>query len=461
MILDRVNRVYFAGIGGIGMSALAWYCLDRGLAISGYDKTPSRITEQLQDKGVPIHFEDEVSAIPKDVLNDSKTLVVYTPALPPDHRGLNYFRAKGYAILKRSDLLGEITKTHFTIAIAGTHGKTSTSGMVTHLLKQAGIDCYALVGGVLSNYQSNYIAARNKNCELFVVEADEFDKSFLKLEPNISVINSTEPDHLDIYGDSTKVAEGFQQFADKLVDQGSLCTFEETQIQAPEQTKRFIKYGFDKGSDVQATNVRIEDAHFVFDLTLKGQTIKDISMGVAGRHNIQNMLAAISAVSGLPEFDVTTIRNAAASFKGIKRRFEYIVRNQRHIYIDDYGHHPSELKATIGALKQLYPNKRITGIFQPHLYTRTRDFMDDFAQVLSALDEVLLLDIYPAREKPIDGITSEELLKKVNCAHKKHMTNEALLNYISESKPELLCTLGAGDIDRLVDPIKKILEGHE
>lgn len=448
MNIKDLNKLYFIGIGGIGMSAIARYFNAIGKEISGYDKTETDLTKSLQKEGISIHFEDNVDLIPKDV-----DLVVYTPAIPSDHAELCYYRTNNYSVKKRSEVLGLITKDSFTVAVAGTHGKTTTSSIVAHLLKQSSVDCNAFLGGITQNYNTNLLLAENS--ENTVVEADEYDRSFLTLHPNISIITSVDADHLDIYGDKDVMIESYQMFADQLCDDGILIL--NKRINDLILTKgKTITYGIDCNADYVASGVRVVDGSFFFDIITPTGSIKNVRFGVPGRHNIENAIAA-TAVADRMGVSLVEIKSALESFKGIKRRFEYIVKTNEVIYIDDYAHHPEELKATISSVKELYPNKKITGVFQPHLYTRTRDFADEFAKSLELLNEVIVLDIYPAREKPIEGINAEMLLKRINIINKKTCSKQNLVEELAGRRLEVLLTLGAGDIDKLIEPIKKEL----
>ena len=448
MILKDINSIYFIGVGGIGMSAIARYFKALGKEVSGYDRTETKLTIDLMKEGIDIHYEDDVNQIPKDI-----DLVVYTPAIPVDHKELQFFKTNNYTLMKRSEVLGLITKDSFTVAVAGTHGKTTTSSIVAHLLKSSSVNCNAFLGGITKNYNSNLILTEGSNN--VVVEADEYDRSFLTLFPNISIITSVDPDHLDIYGNSEAMLESYQLFADQLDDDGVLIL--NSRINDLILTKgKVITYGIDCNADYVASGVRVENGNFLFDIILPTGSIKNVKFGVPGRHNIENALAAV-VVADCMGASLVEIKSALESFQGIKRRFEYILKNEEVVYIDDYAHHPEELKATISSVKELYPNKKITGVFQPHLYSRTRDFADDFAKSLELLNEVIVLDIYPAREEPIEGVNSEMLLKKINIKNKKNCNKQNLVAELSERRLEVLLTMGAGDIDKLIDPIKKQL----
>jgi UDP-N-acetylmuramate--alanine ligase len=448
MSLKDVNKIYFIGIGGIGMSAIARYFNAIGKQVAGYDKTETKLTSQLQAEGIDIHFEDDINLAPKDA-----ELIVYTPAVPDDHSEYRYFLSNHYKVLKRSEILGLITKDSFTVAVAGTHGKTTTSSIVAHLLKQSSVDCNAFLGGITQNYNSNLILSEGANNT--VVEADEYDRSFLTLFPNISVITSVDADHLDIYGDANAMVESYQLFADQLSDDGTLII--NKKINDLILTKgKTVTYGIDCLADYVASGVRVESGSFVFDIVTPSKSIRNIRFGVPGRHNIENAVAAVAAAD-MMGVSCEEIKVALENFKGIKRRFEYIINNEDVIYIDDYAHHPVELTATISSVRELYPDKKVTGVFQPHLYTRTRDFADDFAKSLELLNEVIVLDIYPAREEPIEGVNAEMLLKRINIKNKKNCSKQNLVAELSNRRLEVLLTLGAGDIDKLIEPIRKEL----
>ncbi|GAB3935837.1 UDP-N-acetylmuramate--L-alanine ligase [Mucilaginibacter myungsuensis] len=450
MELRNIQRVYLAGIGGIGMSGLARYFARLGCIVCGYDKTSTDLTLALQHEGIQVIYEDRAEFIP---INFDKpcdgTLIIYTPAMPKDSAILNYFKQKGFELFKRSQVLGLISKGMYTVAVAGTHGKTTTSCMVAHILKDSGKDCSAFLGGIAANYQSNVLYGDN---DIMVVEADEYDRSFLTLHPDIAIITSMDADHLDIYGDHSHLTESFRLFASQIKDGGHLVYRRGLLIQHDGTT-----YSIDENSDIIASNVRITDGDFYFDFTNADHRINDIKMGIAGIHNIENATAAIQACL-LLDVDPNAIKSALASFKGVKRRFEYIVKNDQHIYIDDYAHHPEELRAAIASVRRLYPDKKLTVVFQPHLFTRTRDFADGFAEVLDMADQLLLLDIYPARELPLEGVNSQMLLGRMKLWNKRKCGKQEVLDIVRIENPELLLTVGAGDIDQLVQPLKNILE---
>ncbi|MCD0488433.1 UDP-N-acetylmuramate--L-alanine ligase [Pedobacter sp. MC2016-14] len=448
MELDAINRIYFVGIGGIGMSAIARYFAKRGCVVCGYDKTRTNLTIALEQEGILISYLDDESSLPVCFLeNHEDTLIVYTPAVPKNSLILNYFKDNGFSLKKRSEVLGIISKGQFCIAVAGTHGKTTTSSMIAHILTHSGYGCTAFLGGITTNYNSNFLIGENN---VVVVEADEFDRSFLTLHPDLSVITSMDADHLDIYGDAAHLHESFHLFAGQLKEGGTLF------VKAGLPISNGVTYSLWENSDAYGSNIRVVDHSFVFDYHCELEEIKDLHLLLPGKHNVENAVAAISIALKLG-IDTTKIKDAVASFTGVKRRFEYIVNTPGHIYIDDYAHHPEELRACFDAVRQLYPDKKLTVIFQPHLFTRTRDFADGFAEVLSSVDELILLEIYPAREIPIEGVNSALLLDKMTLGNKQILTKGAALEKIKTERPELLVTVGAGDIDTLIPQLKATL----
>lgn len=448
MELSKINRVFFVGIGGIGMSALARYFAKRGQVVCGYDKTQTKLTETLTQEGILITYLDEISALPNEFSDhQDDTLVVYTPAIPKDSKILNHFIERGFTLKKRSEVLGIISKGMFCIAVAGTHGKTTTSSIVAHVLKDTGYDCTAFLGGITSNYNSNVLFGKNN---VVVVEADEYDRSFLTLHPDIAVVTSMDADHLDIYGDKSHLEESFRLFAGQLKAEGTLYAHEGLSLEES------ISYAASSTAVAKAENLRVEGSKFIFDYNSVAQSINDISLMLPGRHNVENTTVAIAIALQLG-IDAEKIKQAVANFKGVKRRFEYIVNNSNQIYIDDYAHHPEELRACFDAVRQLYPDKKLTVIFQPHLFTRTRDFADEFAKVLSTADELMLLEIYPARELPIEGINAQFLLDKITLADKQVCGKDFVVQYVRDTKPELILTVGAGDIDTIIEPLKNTL----
>lgn len=448
MELRNIQRVYPIGIGGIGMSGLARYFAHLGCIVCGYDKTPTDLTDELHNEGIQITFEDNCENVPKSFRDvDEGTLIIYTPAIPKDSDILNFFQRKGFTLWKRSQVLGLISKGRFTIGVAGTHGKTTTSTMVAHILKDSGKDCSAFLGGIASNYQTNVLFGNN---DIVVVEADEYDRSFLTLYPDIAIVTSMDADHLDIYGDHSQLTESFRMYASQIKPGGTLIHRKGLPLE------KGFTYSITETADAIAKNIRVEDGDFYFDFVSGDVSIKNIKLGIAGVHNIENAVAA-SKVGLMLGISGDAIKRALGSFKGVKRRFEYIVKTPAHIYIDDYAHHPEELRATISSIKKLYPNKKLTTIFQPHLYTRTRDFVEGFAEVLDMSDEVLLLDIYPARELPIEGVTSAIILDLMKLENRQIISKEAAIEKVRSEQPALLLTVGAGDIDQLVQPLKSAL----
>ncbi|HWZ16619.1 MAG TPA: UDP-N-acetylmuramate--L-alanine ligase [Mucilaginibacter sp.] len=449
MELSNIQRVYLIGIGGIGMSGLARYFHHAGRVVCGYDKTQTDLTTELHHEGIQIVFEDEADLIPLNFLSpDAGTLIIYTPAIPKDSAILNFFIEKGFELFKRSQVLGIISKGMFTVAVAGTHGKTTTSTMVAHILKDSGKDCSAFLGGISSNYQSNVLYGKN---DIVVVEADEYDRSFLTLYPNIAIITSMDADHLDIYGDHAHLTESFKLFASQIKPGGTLIHRKGLPLGSG------FTYAVEDTADAYASNIQIKNGDFYFDFKNSKNTIADIKLGIAGMHNIENAVAAIEAALIL-DVSPEAIKSALGSFKGVKRRFEYIVKNDKHIYIDDYAHHPEELKACIRSVKRLYPGKKLTTIFQPHLYTRTRDFADGFAEALDLADELIMLDIYPARELPIAGVNADMILARMKMLNKRKCGKQETIELVNKEKPALLLTVGAGDIDQMVQPLKIALQ---
>jgi UDP-N-acetylmuramate--alanine ligase len=455
MNLNQIHNVYFIGIGGIGMSALARYFQNIGKNVSGYDKTPTMLTAELMANGMSIHFEDNISLIPSDYYVEN-TLVIITPAVPISHSEWNYFLERDYVVKKRAEVLGIITKDTFCFAVAGTHGKTTTSSILGHILFESGADVTAFIGGIVENYHSNLIG---NGKTVTVVEADEFDRSFLHLHPNIACVTSMDADHLDIYGDATAIEDSFREFADKVENKNNLFVsrglpLDGIQIEIIGKQSQVPPLGV-RGLFI-AFNIRIENGFYVFDVQTPLEIIKNLQFGLPGRHNLMNALMALAMAKtyGTP---TESIANALASFKGIQRRFSYQIKSEKLVYIDDYAHHPTEINAVHQAVRELYPNQKVLAIFQPHLFSRTKDFADDFAKSLSQFDEVILLDIYPARELPMEGITSSWLLSKMEKNHKKLVSKDALIPSILESDAKIIVTIGAGDIGELVPKIKEAL----
>jgi UDP-N-acetylmuramate--alanine ligase len=444
MNLDNIRSVYFIGIGGIGMSSLAQYFHANNKLVAGYDKTPSIITDGLGALGVHIHFEDSAENIEATFLDVETTLVVYTPAIPKNNKELNYFIDNGFKVLKRSQILGLITANTFCLAVAGTHGKTTTTSILGHLMNECNVPLTAFLGGVSENYNSNLIL---NGTEVSVVEADEFDRSFLTLSPDMACITSMDADHLDIYGDASEVKKSFEDFSKKIKPSGKLFVRNGLPLKG-------ITYGIEDDSDYCGQNIKIENGAYVFDVKTPKTVLKDIQFNLPGRHNLSNALIALAmAVEyGCPHQQLV---KALASYKGVKRRFTYHIKTDDFVFIDDYAHHPEEINAAHQAVREMYPNKKVLAVFQPHLYSRTRDFVDDFATSLSQFDEIMLMDIYPARELPIEGITSAWLLDKIENTNKQLVTKENLLLKIHESEAQVLLTIGAGDIGEQVKIIKK------
>lgn len=435
------------------MSALARYFLQEGYRVSGYDKTPSVLTDQLSKEGASIHFEDLGSRVIESIENRDSVLVVYTPAIPAEMGELAFFKSNGYEILKRAQLLGKITNEQKTLAVAGTHGKTTTSCMLAHVLDVSSMKCNAFLGGISTNFNSNYKG--DIDAAFAVVEADEFDRSFLNLSPFASIVTTTDADHLDIYGDSKEFSEGFRLYAKCVAEQGFLVCHEEVEL----GHKNLITYGWADSNDYQLVRVKSKDGTYMMDVSVRGAVWNDVSLGLPGEHNALNALAVLAMLNELG-LEATEIRNGLKTFKGVKRRFEYQIKTEDVVFIDDYAHHPTEIKALINAVRQLYPSKRIKGIFQPHLFSRTRDFFDGFAEELSKLDELILMPIYPAREKPITGVTSDRLLTEIKSTDKKLLSPDDIIKEVTCSKNEVVLTIGAGDIDRIVEPLKLKLQGE-
>ncbi len=450
MKIDKLHKVYFLGIGGIGMSALARYFNSCGKAIYGYDKTETALTKKLVEEGMQIHYDDDIGAIPHD-----PDLVVYTPAIPDSLAELSYIRQKGFPLKKRAEVLGLISQAHQAIAVAGTHGKTTTSTILAHLLRSGGIDCTAFLGGIANNFGSNFVAGHSG---WMVAEADEYDRSFLQLQPDIALILSMDADHLDIYGSADQMAAGFCQFAEGIKADGRLIYRFSLAGQLAGQISRLREawsYGLEAG-DFCARDIRVENGMFVFDLQSPFENLKALQFTLPGFHNVENAVAAI-AVAQLLDLSEAAIRAALLNFKGIRRRFERVFANEQLVYIDDYAHHPTELEAAIYAARTLFPKRKITGIFQPHLYSRTRDFADGFAAALDRLDRCLLMDIYPAREEPIPGVEAGMILERMHLPDRQLVKKATLLDTLKTLDLEVLLTLGAGDIDTFVQPVKSLL----
>jgi UDP-N-acetylmuramate--alanine ligase len=445
MNLNQIHNVFFIGIGGIGMSALARYFKTIGKNVSGYDKTPSMLTDELIASGIDIHFEDRIDLIPKEYYVEN-TLIIITPAVPVSHSQWNYFLERDYVVKKRAEVLGIITKDTFCFAVAGTHGKTTTSSILGHILFESGADVTAFVGGIVENYNSNLIGTGKT---VTVVEADEFDRSFLHLHPNIACVTSMDADHLDIYGTSEEIEASFVEFANKVEDKSQLFITNELPIEG-------VTCAVNEEAVYKAFNVRVGNGSYVFDVQTPTETIRDIAFGLPGRHNLMNALMALAMAKTFGTSS-EAIANALASFKGIRRRFSYQIKIPNLVYIDDYAHHPTEINAVHQAVRELYPNQKVLAIFQPHLFSRTKDFADDFAKSLSQFDEVLLLDIYPARELPMEGITSQWLMNKMTNDNKKLVSKDDLIPTIVASDAPIIVTIGAGDLGEMVPSIKNAL----
>jgi UDP-N-acetylmuramate--alanine ligase len=458
--LEHKHIIYFLGIGGIGMSALARWFIHLGKDVYGYDKTATPLTSKLEQEGAQIHYDDRIESIPDIVLRSKdKTLVVLTPAIPKDHIGLNHLKGEGFPILKRSEVLGLITKDLYSVAVAGTHGKTTTSSMIAHILKTAGKSSLSLMGGILQGYESNLIIEGEPSSEtIAVLEADEYDRSFLRLTPDISIVTSADPDHLDIYGAHDEMKSSFMQFIHKTKPNGHLFINEllTSWLINENPLVRSHSYSLNSGMN-KASNIHIAGSTFKFDYEGELSNIENISLSIPGFHNVENAVAAISVALQLG-IDKEEIKKALGSFMGVKRRFEYHIRRSNLVYIDDYAHHPTEIRSFLESVRKLYPGKKMALIFQPHLFTRTRDFVEGFAESLDLADETIMMNIYPARELPIKGVTSEIILDKMKNPNKKLVSDEELLAEVKNLNTDIILTVGAGDIDRFVLPIKKLLE---
>ena len=453
--MNDIKSIYFIGIGGIGMSNLARYFMSKGKKVAGYDRTETVLTKTLVKEGAAIHYADDVQLIPDYCKDKESTLVVYTPAVPADNEEVRYFQENEFTIQKRAQVLGTITKSSKALCCAGTHGKTTTSSMLAHILKQSHLDCNAFLGGILKNYGSNLMLSEKS--EFTVVEADEYDRSFHWLHPYMALITSVDPDHLDIYGTEEEYLKSFEKFTSLIQSGGALVMKHNIKL-SPKTVKdvQVYTYSIDKG-DFHATNVKIGNGEIRFDFVTPKETIENVLLGVPVKINIENGIGAM-ALAWLNGATADELRHAMATFMGAKRRFDFLLKTDKVVLIDDYAHHPEELAASITSVKELYPDRKLTGIFQPHLYTRTRDFAPEFAKSLSLLDELILLDIYPAREKPIEGVTSKIIFDEVSCP-KTLCTKEELLPLLEKKNDiEVLLTIGAGDIDQLLEPIKDILE---
>jgi UDP-N-acetylmuramate--alanine ligase len=455
--IKKISNIYFAGIGGIGMSALARYFNEQGVKVSGYDKTDTPLTKKLMQEGIAIHFEDDIT-----LLDKAAEIVVYTPAIPASHSELNYYKEHNYTLLKRSDILGMLTKDSFNICVAGTHGKTTTSAMVAHILKDSGYGCNAFLGGIAANYDTNFWGSTNN---VSVVEADEYDRSFLKLNPDVAIITSMDADHLDIYGTEENMQDAFIEFSTRIKPGGTLIVKNSLKrVTAFVADHKMTYNAINSEADIHTEHLKVNNGSYVFDVVINEKRIKDIVLNMGGMHNIENATAAI-AVASILEIENEKIKSAVASFAGVKRRFEYIVKTDEVVMIDDYAHHPEELRALILGAKELFPEKKCTVIFQPHLFSRTNDLADGFAEVLSMADETILLPIYPARELPMPGVTSELIASKMKNSNVRILEKNEILEYLRSLKvppsegfrEALIITAGAGDIDTLVQPLKNVL----
>ena len=455
MNINDIKSVYFVGIGGIGMSAIARYFLSKGIFVAGYDKTPSNLTEELQKEGAEIHYEEDEALIPECCKDKDTTLVIYTPAIPSDHKELVYFEQNGFDIEKRAQVLGALTRAYKGLCVAGTHGKTTTSTMAAHLLHQSKVDCNAFLGGISKNYKTNYILSDKS--EYVVIEADEFDRSFHHLTPFISVITATDPDHLDIYGTKNAYLESFTKYTSLIQPGGALILHKGLEMKpALQDGVRVYEYSRDEG-DFHAENIRIGNGEIFFDFVSPFGNIKDIQLGVPVSINIENGIAAM-ALAQMSGVSNEEIKAGMLSFGGVDRRFDFKIKNDKIVFLSDYAHHPAEIKQSALSIKELYKNRKVTALFQPHLYTRTRDFYKDFASSLSLLDEVILVDIYPAREQPIPGVTSELIYNNLRPGIKKQMCHrDEIIDIIKNNEFDVLISLGAGDIENLVPEITEIL----
>ena len=450
--MTQYTHYYFIGIGGIGMSAIARYFKHQGYEVSGYDRTPSALTRELEAEGIAIHYEDDVTAIPQDI---TRTLVIYTPAIPEDFKELQFVREHSYPLCKRSKALGEIARGQECLAVSGTHGKTTTSTLLAHILTSSGEGCSAFLGGISKNYDTNLLLSRNP---VLVAEADEFDRSFLQLHPHIAVVTATDADHLDIYNDHAHVVEAFGQFTAQVDTDGAVVVKYGVDVPLAQTSAKIWRYAYDTPCDFYASDIQpLEGGRFDFTLNHPGGRIEHCSVGIPGWVNVENAVAA-SAIALLHGTAPDAIRDALASFQGVKRRFDIHVNTPRIAYIDDYAHHPNEIKAAISSMRNIFPGRTLLGIFQPHLYTRTRDFASEFAEALSGLDALILLPIYPAREEPIPGVSAELIFDQVTLQDKVLIPKEQLMDHLKTRRIDCLVTFGAGDVDRYIEPIANWLK---
>ena len=455
MELKDIKAVYFVGAGGIGMSAIARYFLNKGMTVAGYDKTPSELTHNLEKEGMQIHYEENVNAIPQECRDASHTLIIYTPAIPAEHKELVFFRERGFDIQKRAQVLGTLTRTHKGLCVAGTHGKTSTSTMCAHIMHQSSVDCNAFLGGISKNYGTNYILSES---DYVVIEADEFDRSFHWLRPWMSVITATDPDHLDIYGTKEAYLESFRHYSTLIQPGGALIIRKGMEMKAEVQEGvRVYEYSRDEG-DFHAENIKIENGGITFDFVSPIENVPNVTLGQPIPINIENGVAAM-AMAQLNGCTADELRNGMATYGGVDRRFDFKIKDSRHVFLSDYAHHPKEIYQSAKSMRELYQNRKITAIFQPHLYTRTRDFYKDFASALSQLDEVVLCDIYPAREQPIPGVTSKLIYDNLAEGVEKSMIRkEDVLDFVRSRDFDVLIVLGAGDLDNYVPQIAEIIK---
>lgn len=448
--LRNIEKIYFIGIGGIGMSALARYFKTQGKTVSGYDRTETTLTKQLVSEGIPVHYEEDLNKAPKDA-----GLVVYTPAIPAGHAELMYYREHNYPLYKRSEVLGLITNSSFNICVAGTHGKTTISTMIAHILRHSGYGCNAFLGGISVNYDTNFWSDERNVC---VVEADEYDRSFLKLNPDIAIITAMDADHLDIYGTEAAMQDAFIEFSGKLKPGGLLLSKfgikRGSELKADDHKTYSVQ---NDSADIYGANIRLRDGSYEFDMMMRDFMLDNVALNMGGMHNVENSIVAMAVARRL-DIAPDKIKAAVADFKGVKRRFEYIIKSRHLVFIDDYAHHPEELKALITGARALFSNKRCTVVFQPHLYSRTKDLAQEFATVLDMADEVILLPIYPARELPIEGVSSNMIMHRMYNDNAHLMSKDELLGWLKTHEVELFITAGAGDIDTLVEPLKKILQ---
>jgi UDP-N-acetylmuramate--alanine ligase len=454
MKLKEIHTAYFIGIGGIGMSAIARFYNSQGKKVLGYDKTKTVLTKTLEQEGIEIHYNDLGESVINN-LDKKTTLVIYTPAIPKTHQELNTFINNNYYIIKRAKALGIISNEKETYAVAGTHGKTTTSSIMAHVLYQTPQSCNAFIGGITSNYNSNCLI--NEKSNRVVVEADEFDRSFLQLSPNYTIITTMDADHLDIYGDANTLKQSFIEFAEKTNTNGLLMINANLDFTNYKGQTKVLTYGFNQNANWRGNNLRYLDGHLYFDITHNNKIYKDVQFGLPGKHNVENALAVFALLTevGIKEKD---IRNSFITYKGVKRRFDYHIRRKDLIIIDDYAHHPKEITAFLNSVKEIYPTKKITTVFQPHLFSRTKDFINEFATALALTDKLYLLDIYPAREKPLKGVTSQVLLNKINLKDKQISTKQNIVNDLHQTEHDIIVIVGAGDIDTTIQPIVKSYE---